>query len=107
MNDYRAPVPLLTIADLCERWGGVSEDTIRNHIQNDGLPFVPLGGGGRRPIYRFRLAAIEAWEAGRERAIKHEPKDTPSPPPPSIAAMWDGKRRVTVPGKKARGPRGQ
>jgi hypothetical protein len=85
-------IPLLTMEQLRERWGGISEDVIREHIKRDGLPFVPLGSGGKRPIYRFRLAAVEAWEAAREKAL--DPR-LPPVPPPSVAAMWDGKSRLT------------
>jgi hypothetical protein len=94
----RSATALLTVEDLRERWGGISEETIREHIKNDGLPFVPLGSGIKRPIYRFRLSAIEAWEASRERSI--HPESKLDPPPPSIAAIWDGKSRITTGSKR-------
>jgi hypothetical protein len=94
MSTRTTPVPLLTLEQLRERWG-VSEDVIRDHIKNDSLPFVPIGGGKKRPIYRFRIAAVEAWEAARERAIAPEKADLPALPPPSVASMWDGKIRGT------------
>ena len=76
--------------ELCERWG-VSEDTVKGHIRDDQLPFVPIGGGKKRPIYRFRLAAIQAWEGHRERTLTAP--EAPAPPPPTVASMWDGKVR--------------
>ena len=97
------PTLLLTIEGLAARWG-VSEDTIREHIKHDGLPFIPLGRGGKRPVYRFRLAAIEAWEARREKHIEGEEQAAPAVPPPAVAAVWDGKDRLggMGKGKKAR-----
>lgn len=98
----RVPALLLTIDDLRERWG-VSEDTIREHIRHDGLPFIPFGRGGKRPVYRFRLVAIEAWEAERERRIRTPASVTPEVPPPVVAASWDGKVRIGSRRKKAAG----
>lgn len=93
MSTREGPERLLTLEQLRERWG-VSEDTIREHIKHDGLPYVPLGRGGKRPVYRFRLAAVLAWEAKRE--THHEAAAVaPEPPPPSVAALWDGTSRLT------------
>ena len=102
MTTTKTPTPLLTVEDLAARWG-VSEDVVREHVKHDGLPFVPLGRGGKRPTYRFRLAAVEAWEGDRER--RHEGKqDTPAPPPPSVAEAWDGVDRLKgVGGKRRKG----
>jgi hypothetical protein len=96
------PAPLLTLEQLAERWG-VSEDVVRDHVKHDGLPFVPLGRGGKRPVYRFRLAAVEHWEAQREKHHERPEDNPPAPPPPSVAAIWDGKDRLKGAGGKRKG----
>jgi Helix-turn-helix domain len=84
--------PLWRIEDLVERWG-VTRETVLFHIRENELPYIDIGTGkGRRPDYRFRPAAVEAWEASRERA----PIDaSPVPPLYMKEAGWDGKFRST------------
>jgi excisionase family DNA binding protein len=51
---------LLTAEDLAERWGVTKAQVYR--LARDGrIPTVPIGR-----YYRFRLAAIEAWEIAVE-----------------------------------------
>lgn len=98
---------LLTIDDLAARWG-VGDEVIRRHIRDDGLPFVPLGrSAGRKPQYRFRLAAVERWEADRER-VRERPEAPAAPAPAGSAPPgWDGKDRLGLgkPRAKGRGAR--
>lgn len=51
---------LLTADDLAERWS-VSKAHVYRLSRERGLPTVRLGR-----YYRYRLAAIEAWEAAQE-----------------------------------------
>lgn len=85
----------LTIEDLVERWG-VSKDTVLEHIHKSSLPYWDAGTGrGRRPLYRFRLADIEAWEAARRRVLT-PPTTAKAPAVPTTSIMpsgWDGKVR--------------
>ena len=95
---------LLKINDLVDRWG-VSRETVLNHIREQNLPFIDVGtGAGRRPDYRFRLAAVEAWEASRERTRRVELGEAVAPVPPVDlkTAGWDGRiRSIRAPkGKK-------
>lgn len=60
---------LLTVEDLMARWT-VGRDAVLRHVKRDGLPHLRIGQStGRRPILRFRSAAVQAWEASRERSI--------------------------------------
>lgn len=97
--------PPLTIEDLMARWQ-VSEDIVKEHIRSSGLPYWDAGTGrGRRPIYRFRLADVEAWEASRVRVKTALPPQTPVPPSlVGAPASWDGKFRALGRGK-ARPPK--
>lgn len=80
---------MLTIEDLAARWKvGVAE--AQEICRDQGVPFVPLKGGKDRMRIawgkvRFRLQAIEAWEAGRQVAHRsyeqrqkdQQPRDLP------------------------------
>lgn len=94
---------LLTIRDLMARWQ-VGQDVILAHIRDDGLRFVPIGRSqGHRPQYRFRVSAVEKWEAERERVRMPEetPAPKPTPLPGAMPAGWDGIDRLRIGGKKA------
>ncbi|MDR3639276.1 MAG: helix-turn-helix domain-containing protein [Isosphaeraceae bacterium] len=100
MNIKAASSPPLKIEDLMERWG-VSEEIIKEHIRKNGLPFWDAGtGNGRRPMYRFRLTDVEAWEESRRRIKSETPTEGVVPTPATGApASWDGKLRGTGRGK--------
>ena len=73
------PKPILTVDELIERWS-VSRETIFDRVDDpqNPLPILILSGkkkGKNRTLVRFRLVAVEAWEASIERrAIQpHEP----------------------------------
>lgn len=74
--------PILTVEDLMERWG-VGEETVIRHVRADGLRYLPLGRAraGRRPIYRFRLATVEAWERDQEQGQAPAQAQAEAPPP--------------------------
>ena len=95
------PRQVLTIEDLTERWS-VSLAVVHRHIDEDGLQFFPLGraSGGKRPIYRFRLADVERWEQARVRAKSGKTEADPIDLS-GIPAGWDGIDR-TRKGRQAR-----
>lgn len=100
-----APPPL-TIEDLMARWQ-VSEEIVKEHIRKNGLPYWDAGtGNGRRPLYRFRLADVEAWEANRRKVRKEDaregavgPKPSPATLPTGAPPSWDGNLRAAGRGK--------
>lgn len=73
---------ILTLEDLAERWN-VGRETVLYHIEHDGLRYLPLGRArtGRRPIYRFRLPTVEAWERDQERGQAPAQAQAEAPPP--------------------------
>ena len=67
MSEARSPGPILTEAQLAERWS-MSLDTFRRRLPRlrlSGLNF----GSVRKPDWRFRLAGIEEWERANEATI--------------------------------------
>jgi hypothetical protein len=96
----------LTVEDLMERWG-VKEEIVKEHIRKSGLPFWDAGtGNGRRPLYRFRLADVEAWEEARRRVKTERPQESEAGTPiPAGGApnAWDGKLRGAGRGKSRKG----
>src|SRR4051812_30674794 len=57
---------LLTADDLARRWR-VPKAHVYRLTRGHGLPVVRLGR-----YFRYRLAAIEAWEAAQEERSNHE-----------------------------------
>lgn len=57
------PSVLLTADDLAERWQ-VSKAQVYRLARGGHLPMVAIGR-----YYRFRLAAIEAWELEQEERV--------------------------------------
>ena len=55
-----AGAQLLTAEQLADRWQ-VSKAQVYRLARDGRIPAVPIGR-----YYRFRLAAIEAWEAAQE-----------------------------------------
>jgi excisionase family DNA binding protein len=53
---------LLTAKELADRWQ-VSKAQVYRLAREGRIPAVPIGR-----YYRFRIAAIEAWEASQEGA---------------------------------------
>ena len=85
------PKPILTVEDLIERWG-VSREMIFARVDDpeNPLPILILSGkkGKNRTLARFRLVAVEAWEASVERrAIK---TDEPNHIPPGMPIGYTG-----------------
>jgi hypothetical protein len=80
---------IFTQSDLAERWG-LPLDHLRRRVRNLGLPAVNVGSV-KSPDWRFRLSAIEEWEARNETSMATgSPSDQPSEPiqpgrPPDLA----------------------
>lgn len=56
----------LSAADVKRRYGGVSDMWLHRRLRFDNFPQpVRLAGGGPRSRRMWRLADLEAWEAGR------------------------------------------
>lgn len=60
----KPPVRLFTAADLAERWGVPVAHVYRMTRQCD-LPTVRIGR-----YYRYRLAAVRAWEREQEGRVE-------------------------------------
>lgn len=58
---------ILTMADLAERWQ-ITPAELQRRMARLSLPAVNVGTD-RKPEYRFRLAALEDWEARNEATI--------------------------------------
>lgn len=58
---------LLDLDQLAERWR-LSPSVLRHRLRSMNLPAVNVGTK-RTPSYRFRLAAIERWEAANEQTL--------------------------------------
>jgi excisionase family DNA binding protein len=71
-------MPLLTIADVAERWR-CSRRYVQKLVASGALPRVPLGPR----LTRIRLEDIEALEA------RTEPVPSPPPPPPVVPPLRD------------------
>jgi excisionase family DNA binding protein len=76
---------LLTADDLAARWQ-VSKHHVYRLAREGRIPCVQIGR-----YYRFRLAAIEAWEAEQE----GERMANPSPRPVNTAPDGDVSRSVS------------
>ena len=63
-TDPQAGRTVLTVEALAERWG-LEVDTLRRRLKLLQLPAVNVGTA-KSPDWRFRLSAIEAWEAANE-----------------------------------------
>lgn len=104
---------LLTAADLAERWG-CDTRTVIDRVKLRSVPFVWLGKKEYDPSYagpkfmRFRLEAIEAWEARTEKAYvppvtsKPDSSSRTKPKLQGMPAHWDGKIRGGSKPKRAR-----
>lgn len=64
---------ILTPADLAERWQ-ITPAELARRLPRLGLPATNIGTR-RKPEYRFRLTAVEEWEAINECAVGQSEAD--------------------------------
>lgn len=67
MTTREATPVVLTLEKLAERWS-MPASTLRRRIARLHLPAVNVGTD-KEPDIRFRLSAIEAWEAANESTL--------------------------------------